>query len=128
MDLYASLPLVKLTEEQQRRVQSVAENVYRPCCGNNTAFPDCNHGMAMLAVLELMAADGASEDAMYDAAKHLNAFWFPDEMQQVAAYFKLVENIDFREVDGRLAVSHDLFSSSGSEVVRQWLTAAGHLN
>jgi hypothetical protein len=127
MDLYASLPLIKLSEEQQRRVQSVAENVYRPCCGNNTAFPDCNHGMAMLAVLELMAAEGAGEDAMYDAAKHLNAFWFPDEMRQVAAYFKLTENISFGEIDGRLAVSHDIFSSTGSAAVRQWLTAAGHL-
>lgn len=66
--LVASLPLIDLTGSQQQRLQVVAENVYRPCCGNSTAFPDCNHGMAMLGVLELMAANDASEDEMFAVA------------------------------------------------------------
>ena len=62
MEIFASLPLIKLNADQQERLQTVAEAVYRPCCGNSTAFPDCNHGMAMLGILELMAAGDASED------------------------------------------------------------------
>ena len=62
MEVFASLPLIKLTAEQQERLQKVAEATYRPCCGNSTAFPDCNHGMAMLGMLELMAANDASEE------------------------------------------------------------------
>ena len=57
-DLYASAALIPLTAEQQARVEEVAYGVYRPCCNNHTAFADCNHGMAMLGLLELMAAQG----------------------------------------------------------------------
>lgn len=61
-DLYASQNLVTLTESQQSLLQEVAEMVYRPCCNNPTHFPDCNHGMAMLGLLELMASQGASKE------------------------------------------------------------------
>ena len=37
-------------------VEEIAGNIYRPCCGNSTAFPDCNHGMAMLGLIELMVS------------------------------------------------------------------------
>jgi hypothetical protein len=43
-NLYASLDLISLTEEQQKLVEEVAKGVYRPCCDNPTHFPDCNHG------------------------------------------------------------------------------------
>jgi hypothetical protein len=55
-ELYASIDLIPLTAEQQKRVEEVATAVYRPCCNNSTFFPDCNHGMAMLGLLELMAS------------------------------------------------------------------------
>ena len=49
-------------DPRTRRVGlSVAENIFRPCCGNHTAFPDCNHGMAVLGLLELLASQGATE-------------------------------------------------------------------
>ena len=75
VELYASTPLITLTDEQQRRLEEVAQNVFRPCCNNPTHFPDCNHGMAMLGLLELMAAQNASVDDMFKAAKYVNAFW-----------------------------------------------------
>jgi hypothetical protein len=48
---------------QQKRLEEVTIGVFRPCCDNPHAFPDCNHGMAMLGLLELMARD-ASVDEM----------------------------------------------------------------
>lgn len=44
------------------KVEEVAAAVYRPCCNNHTPFPGCNHGMAMLGLLELMAPQRASAD------------------------------------------------------------------
>jgi len=61
MDYYAKSELIPMIAEQESLVQKVASNIYRPCCDNSTAFPDCNHGMALLAVLQLMAANNATE-------------------------------------------------------------------
>lgn len=61
-ELYASLDLIQLTAEQQKMVEEVAAAVYRPCCNNSTLFPDCNHGMALLGLLELMASQRATTD------------------------------------------------------------------
>jgi hypothetical protein len=86
--LYASLDLIPLTEEQQELVEEVAQHVYRPCCDNPTHFPDCNHGMAMLGILELMASQGATADEMFEAAKYVNAYWFPQQTLEAALYLK----------------------------------------
>ena len=59
VDLFNSAQLVALTPEQDDMVHDVAAHIFRPCCGNHTAFPDCNHGMAVLGLLELMASQGA---------------------------------------------------------------------
>ncbi len=126
MEIFASLPLIKLTPAQQERLQTVAEGVYRPCCGNSTAFPDCNHGMAMLGILELMAANDASEAQMFEAAKYVSAFWFPKEMTQAAAYYKLTQGQDFAAIDPRRIVSRDMFSMSGAQSVQQWFADNGH--
>src|SRR3989344_4318375 len=48
MDHYSSHKFFNLTPEQQALVDKVSRGIYRPCCGNSTHFPDCNHGMAML--------------------------------------------------------------------------------
>src|SRR3989344_1353776 len=47
MGHYNMYALVTLSPEQQALVDRVSRNIYRPCCGNSTHFPDCNHGMAM---------------------------------------------------------------------------------
>jgi len=79
MEHYSMHQFVTLTPEQQLLVEKVAKNVYRPCCNNSTYFPDCNHGMAMLGLLELMASQGASEADMYDVALQVNTLWFPGQ-------------------------------------------------
>jgi hypothetical protein len=125
--LYASAPLISLTPEQQQLVEKVAESVYRPCCNNHTAFPDCNHGMAMLGLLELMASQGATEDEMFTAAKYLNAFWFPQQALETAAFFQTALDLDYADADGRMAVGPEVFSSSGFQQVRQWLVEGGEM-
>lgn len=77
MDHYNMHKFVKLTEEQQTLVERVTKNIYRPCCKNSAYFPDCNHGMAMLGLMELMASQGATEAQMYEIANKANALWFP---------------------------------------------------
>lgn len=79
--------LIPLTAEQQVKVGEIAKNVYRPCCGNSTWFPDCNHGMAALAVIELLVSAGVSEMDIYRYVLGFNSFWFPDSYLTVATYF-----------------------------------------
>ena len=122
-DLFASAEIVKLTPEQQARLEEVANNVYRPCCGNPTSFPDCNHGMALLGLLELMASQGATVDQMFTAAKQVNAFWFPTQTLELATYFKAVEGRDFKAVDARRIVGKEFSSGSGFNQIHQVLVS-----
>jgi len=119
--------LIPLTPEQQARVAEVAAAVYRPCCNNPTLFPDCNHGMAMLGLLELMAAQGASTDEMFMAAKYVNAYWFPQQTLETAVYLKSNQDMDFADADARLVVSKELSSASGASMVHASLQASGLL-
>lgn len=86
--LYSSGNLMTLTAKQQVLVYQVAETIFRPCCGNHTAYPDCNHGMALLGLLELLAAQGATAPEMYEAALIFNSYAFQDTYITLAAYFE----------------------------------------
>lgn len=88
MEHYSKHELITLTAEQQALVDKVSRGIYRPCCGNSTHFPDCNHGMAMLGLLELMASQNVSEDEMWKTALAVNAYWFPDTYLTIATYLK----------------------------------------
>lgn len=126
-ELYASADLIPLTSEQQARLEAVASAVYRPCCNNPTLFPDCNHGMAMLGLLELMAAQDAGVDEMFEAAKYVNAYWFPQQALETAVYFKAVQGVDFVEAEARLVTGEEIFSGSGFGSIHQSLQANGLL-
>ena len=88
MNHYSKHWFIVLTPEQQALVERVSKGIYRPCCGNSTYFPDCNHGMAMLGLLELMASQGVSEEEMYKAALAVNSYWFPDTYLTIAKDLK----------------------------------------
>jgi len=77
MNHFSMHEFFKLSPEEQALVEKTAKNIYRPCCGNSAYFPDCNHGMAMLGLLELMAREGWSEEEMYKMAEKANEYWFP---------------------------------------------------
>ena len=81
----------------------------------------------MLGILELVAAGDAREDKMYEAAKYISAFWFPQEVTEAAAYFKLTQNLDFAAIEPRRLVSREILSSSGAGSIRQWLANGGRL-
>lgn len=87
MQYYNRYDLIPLTADQQQKVAEIAKNVYRPCCGNSTYFPDCNHGMAALAMIELMVAKGVDEATIYKNILAFNAFWFPDTYLTTATFF-----------------------------------------
>ena len=96
--------LIPLTDEQQVRVGEIAKNVYRPCCGNSTWFPDCNHGMAALAAIELMVSKNLPDEEIYKNVLKLNSFWFPDTYLTTAVYFSRQgtawDKVDAKEVLG----------------------------
>jgi hypothetical protein len=126
-ELYASEQIVTLTPQQQEHLEHVSMNVYRPCCNNSTHFPDCNHGMAMLGLLQLMASQGATEDEMFEAAKYVNAFWYPNQNMEVALFFKTSQDVDFADADPRQIVGRTFSSGSGYQVMKEWLANNGLL-
>ncbi|HEX7395070.1 MAG TPA: hypothetical protein VF313_09115 [Anaerolineaceae bacterium] len=125
--LFSSAEILAIDPDQQRRVDEVAKTVYRPCCDNPTDFPDCNHGMAMLGLLELMASQNASIDEMYTAAKNVNAFWFPQQTLEQATYFGASKNQDYPSIDARSIVGVSYSSISGFQQTHQWLAQHGLL-
>ena len=56
MSHYSMHQVYSFDSAQLTLVEKVSKGIFRPCCGNSTYFPDCNHGMAMLGLLELMAS------------------------------------------------------------------------
>lgn len=126
-ELYASERIFDLNDEQQSRLAEVAAGVYRPCCNNPTDFPDCNHGMALLGLLELMASQNATVEQMFEAAKYVNAFWFPQQVLEIAMAIKATQNVDFADAEGALVVGSQYSSGSGFQNVHQWLAGNGLL-
>ncbi|HXF44387.1 MAG TPA: hypothetical protein VNK70_02915 [Candidatus Paceibacterota bacterium] len=112
MNHYSKHPIVILNKEQQDLVERVSKGIYRPCCNNSTNFPDCNHGMAMLGFLELMAAQGFSEEEMYRRALDLNSLWFPDTYATIAQYLA-GEGLSLETADPREILSSNYSSASG---------------
>ncbi len=121
MNYYSRFEFVKLTPEQQSLVEKVSKNIYRPCCDNSTYFPDCNHGMAMLGFLQLMASQGVSENDMYRAALALNSYWFPDNYATIAKYFKQ-KGVDWDKVDAKNVLSEEFSSGSGYQNIVSKIT------
>ena len=87
MDYFSTFDYVTLDAAQQEMVEEMSNNIFRPCCNNSTHFPDCNHGMAMLGLLELMAKNGVSKEVAYKVALQVNSLWFPQTYQDLAVYF-----------------------------------------
>jgi len=88
MNHYGKHSMLSVTSEQQEQVLRVAQHIYRPCCDNPTSFPDCNHGMAMLGLLEILAKSGVTDQQMYDAALAANVSWFPDNYATIGMYLQ----------------------------------------
>ena len=113
MNHYSRHKFFDLTAQQQMLVDKISRGIYRPCCNNSTHFPDCNHGMAMLGLLELMASQGASEKDMWQAALAVNAYWFPDTYITIATYMKNKKGIEWSNVNPQEMLGVNFSSASG---------------
>ncbi|PIR96576.1 MAG: hypothetical protein COT92_00325 [Candidatus Doudnabacteria bacterium CG10_big_fil_rev_8_21_14_0_10_42_18] len=112
MDHYSAHKLIKLTAGQQILVDKVSQNIYRPCCGNSVHFPDCNHGMAMLGLLQLIASQGVSEQDMYKYALAVNSYWFPDTYLTIGKYLE-TQGQDYKTTDPQILLSAQYSSGQG---------------
>lgn len=120
MEHYSRHQFVNLTKEQQDLVDRVSRNIYRPCCGNSTHFPDCNHGMAMLGLLELMAAQGVGEEEMYKAALVVNSYWFEENYKVIAQFLKS-KGVNWNEADPKEILGYNFSSIAGFENITRQL-------
>jgi len=119
MDHYSMYNFINLTPQQQALVETVSKRIYRPCCDNSTYFPDCNHGMAMLGLLELMASQGKSEAEMYKVALIVNSYWFPDNYMTIAK-FMAANGVKWEDVNAKEILGVNMSSNSGySNIVSQ---------
>lgn len=127
MELYSSKSLISLTSEQEELVKKIASNIYRPCCGNSTYFPDCNHGMAALGYIELAVKQGVPEARIYKDILVLNSFWFPQQYVNLAAYFNKQGTV-WDKVDPKLALGVDYSSGQGAQKIQQEIQDVPGLN
>lgn len=121
MDHYSKHSFFNLTDKQQALVEKVSKGIYRPCCGNSTHFPDCNHGMAMLGLLELMASQGVNEQEMWKTALVVNSYWFPNNYLTIATYMK-IKGVDWKDVNPQEMLGLNYSSSRGYASIASQVT------
>lgn len=125
---FDAVETLALTAGQADLVRRLADNVFRPCCDNSAFFQDCNHGSAMLALLELAAANGRQSAAILELAKAANGFWYPQEYVEIALYFDAIEGLPWSAVPADRALSAEFSSVTGIQTnVRVPLTRQGIL-
>jgi hypothetical protein len=110
---FDAVETLTLTPGQADLVRRLAGNVYRPCCGNSAFFQDCNHGSAILALLELAAADGRKPAEILGLAKAANGLWYPQEYVEIALYFDAIEGLAWSAVPAERALSAEFSSIAG---------------
>lgn len=121
MGHFSKHTFVTLTPEQQALVEKIAPTIFRPCCDNSTLFPDCNHGMAMLGLLELMASQGVSEEEMYKVALQVNSYWFPDNYLTIATFLKS-KGIEWATVNPKEILGANFSSASANKQIAAQIT------
>lgn len=118
MEIYSQFAYITLTPNQQAKVLEIAKNIYRPCCGNDTAFPDCNHGMAALALIELMVSQNFSDEEIYKIVLAFNSQWFPQTYLDIAYHFAK-NNRDYESVPAKEILSKTFSSAQGYQAVKR---------
>ncbi|MDP3987880.1 MAG: hypothetical protein Q8P80_01910 [Candidatus Levybacteria bacterium] len=118
MDIYSKSSYIVLTDSQQKKVLEIAEGVFRPCCGNSTAFPDCNHGMAALGLIELMVSQNFSKDQIYKTVLAFNSYWFPQTYLDISYHFAKAGR-DYKTLSPKELLSKTFSSAMGYQVIRK---------
>ncbi len=120
------LDIISLSSSEQVIADYTAENSYRPCCDNPTAFPDCNHGAAALGLIELLASQGANQGQIFSAVRYFNQYQFPQQYSEIAAYFDS-QRQNYSQVNSSKVMSYSFSSLSGYYAVHQYLLKNGVL-
>ncbi len=110
---FAKVETLSLTPDQETKIAALANGIYRPCCDNNAAAQDCNHGSAMLGFLELAISQGMSEEKVFALAKVLNGFWYPREYIAMALLFDYRDGKSWPELSPQMVLGRDYSSASG---------------
>lgn len=118
MDLYSKSSYIPLSLNQQAVVKEIAEGIYRPCCGNSTAFPDCNHGMAALGLIELMVSQNFAKEEIYKTILAFNSYWFPQTYLDISYHFAK-NGRDFKGVPAAEILSQTFSSGQGYQAVKR---------
>lgn len=112
---FNKIDAVPMTDSQEALVLEVAKNSFRPCCDNNTFFQDCNHGSALLGLIELAVTQERAPAAIYRIALAANSYWFPDEYTKTALSFLHFEGRFWNEVEPERVLGAEYSSLSGWE-------------
>ncbi|MBI5358883.1 hypothetical protein HZB69_04630 [Candidatus Amesbacteria bacterium] len=123
--LFNSQSLIKLTTDQEELIKKISANIYRPCCGNSTAFPDCNHGAGMLGFIELAVVAGMPEENIYKKALVINSYWFPQTYTELAVFFKAKKNTNWKDVNPVEVLGEAYSSGRGYGTVSKQLQDEG---
>lgn len=118
MQYYSKYSYIQLSPEQESLVREISEGVYRPCCGNSTAFPDCNHGMAALALIELMVSQNASKEEIFKTVLAFNSYWFSQTYLDIAYHFAKNDQ-DFSKIPPTQLLSKTFSSSMGYQALKR---------
>lgn len=123
---FNSVAALPLSPDQERTVRRVADNTYRPCCDNSAFFQDCNHGSAMLGLIELAVGHDLPEDEIWQLAKVANGLWYPQQYVELAIWFREYEGKDWATVEPQRVLGAEFSSLSGwRRRVHQRLVADG---
>lgn len=110
---FNAVPALPLSKEQQGLALEIAKTTFRPCCDNSTYFQDCNHGSALLGLIELAAFHGFSAREIYRFALVANSYWFPMQYIQAALYFLIFESRSWNEIQPDLILGPRYSTASG---------------
>ncbi len=120
------LNILSLSPSEQIIADYTAENSYRPCCDNPTAFPDCNHGATALGLIELLASQGANQSQIFSAVRYFNQYQFPQQYTEIAAYFDS-QGQNYSQVNSSKVMGYSFSSLSGYYAAHQYLLKNGVL-
>lgn len=104
---------IQLSHEQEARVKQVASTTFRPCCDNPTLLQDCNHGSALLGLLELGGSQGLDMDDLYRLALIANSHWFPAQYAKTALHLALFDGVMWRDTEPRLILGPEFSTLTG---------------
>jgi hypothetical protein len=110
---FNAVDAVRLDHRQEAVALAVASSTFRPCCDNSTFFQDCNHGSALLGLIELAASQGKTAEAIYRIALTANSYWFPEEYAKTALYSQHFEGVSWNSAPAPLILGAAFSSLTG---------------